>query len=233
MTLQKFIQTGFLLTILFSCTESKVDNKQNHPTPVVQKINKDSLLTKLNDNIHFFGDSLLANKFSLIKTLVSSYQPDTCDIVAYEDSTLKEGFEGFKTIGDINGDKIPDTIFVLPPFNNCDDGDSYYFFDSALPRLYTDSYCCHPDNLFPIGDIDEDGTTEICILYSSCASRFKSLIAYSLKGKKWTQIGRCTFDTGFLKPEKEKRVRKTGKGNFEMLEIADKEENKEWKQFSF
>jgi len=232
-TLQKLIQTSFLLTILFSCKEPKVDNKQSQPTTIVQKVNKDSLLKKLNENINFYGDSLFANKSFLIKELVYSYQADTCGIIAYEDTTLKEGFEGFKTIGDINGDKIPDTIFVMPPFNYCDDGDSYYFFDPALPRLYTDSYCCHPDNLFPIGDIDEDGITEICIFYSSCVSRFKSLIAFSLKNNTWTQIGRCTFDVDFMKPDKENRVRKTGKGKFEMLEIVDRKENKEWKQFSF
>ncbi len=233
MTLQKFILTTFVLTIFFSCKESKLDDKQSQPTKVIQKINKDSLLSKLNDNIVFFGDSLLTNKATLLKNLVSVYQVDTCGFVAYEDSTLKGGFEGFKSIGDINGNKMPDTVFVLPPFNYCDDGDSYYFFDTTLPRLYTDSYCCHPDNLFPIGDIDEDGITEICIFYSSCTSRFKSLIAYSLKNKTWKQIGRCTFDVGFMKPDKEKRVRKVSKGKFEMLEIIDKEENKEWKQFSF
>lgn len=233
MTHQKFILTTFVLTILFSCKESKFENKQNQPTRVFQKINKDSLLSKLNDNILLFGDSLLTNKATLLKHLIFFYQIDTCGILAYEDSILKEGFEGFKTIGDINGNKIPDTIFVLPPFNYCDDGYSYYFFDTTLPRLYTDSYCCHPYNLFPIGDIDEDGITEICIFYSSCASRFKSLIAYSLKIDKWKQIGRCTFDIGFMKPDKEKRVRKTGKGKFEMLEIVDKKENKEWKKFSF
>jgi hypothetical protein len=232
-TFQKFILKSFVLIIFFSCKESKIDNKQSQPTTVIQKINKDSLLSKLNENIHFVGDKLFTNKTSLIKHLVNTYQVDTCGIIAYEDSTLREGFEGLKTIGDINGNKISDSVFVLPPFNYCDDGDSYYFFDTTLPRLYTDSYCCHPDNLFPIGDIDEDGIIEICIFYSSCTSRFKSLIAYSLKNKTWKQIGRCTFDVGFMKPDKEKRVRKVGKGKFKMLEIVDKGENKEWKQFSF
>jgi hypothetical protein len=36
-----------------------------------------------------------------------------------------------------------------------------------------------------------------------------------------------------MKPDKEKRVRKISRGKFEMLEIVDTEENKEWKQFSF
>ena len=146
---------------------------------------------------------------------------------------MLSGFEGIKNIGDINGDKISDTVFVVPPFNFCDEGYSYSFFDTTLPRLFTDSYCCNPDNLFSIGDIDEDGVSEICIFYSSCVSRFKSLIAYTLKNKQWKQIGMCTFDINFMKPDKEKRVRKISKDKFEMLEIIDNEQNKEWKQFSF
>lgn len=146
---------------------------------------------------------------------------------------FKIRFRGVKNIGDINSNRINDTVFILPPFNYCDDGYSYSFFDTSLPRLYTDSYCCNPDNLFSIGDIDEDGVSEICIFYSSCVSRFKALIAYSLKNNKWKEIGACTFDIGFMKPAKEQRVRKTGKGKFEMLEIVDNEKNKKWKQFSF
>ena len=233
MTLQKLISTIYILAILYACKDTKTDNPKNDTTIVTKKVNKDSLLTKLNSNIHFIGDSLLNHKVSLLRIILEKYQPDTCGIVVYEDTSLRQGFEGIKSISYINRNSLKDSVFVLPPFNYCDDGYSYYFFDTTLPRLYTDSYCCHPDNLFPIGDIDEDGATEICIFYSSCTSRFKSLIAYSLKNNKWEQIGRCTFDVGFMKPDKEKRVRKIGKGKFEMLEIVDKEENKEWKQFSF
>lgn len=35
-----------------------------------------------------------------------------------------------------------------------------------------------------------------------------------------------------MNPRKEKRVREIKKGQFEMLEITDKVENKNWKQFS-
>lgn len=233
MTLHKFILTTITLAIFYSCKESTIDNKQSQPATVVQKINKNSLSGKLNDNILFFGNSLLTNKTTLVRHLINAYQVDTCGIIVYEDTTLKEEFDGIKTLGDINGDKITDTVFVLPPFNYCDYGYSYYFFDTTLPRLNTDSYCCHPRNLFSIGDIDEDGIKEICIFYSSCVSRFKSLLVFSLKNKTWELIGRCTFDIGFMKPDKEKRVRKVGKGKFEMLEIVYKEENKTWKQFSF
>ncbi|WP_341839034.1 hypothetical protein [Chitinophaga caseinilytica] len=230
---QKIIRTTLILSLFFSCKNPSIDNTQNQSTTIVQKINKDSLVSKLNDNLQFIGDSLLNDKTLFIKDLVNKYQHDTCGFIAYEDSMLKTGFEGVNIIGDIIGNKRNDTVFVLPTFNYCEDGDSYYFFDTSLPRLYTDSYCCHPDNLFPIGDIDEDGISEICIFYSSCASRFKSLIAYSLKKKTWKEIGRCTFDINFMEPDKEKRVRKRDKGKFEMLEIVDEEENKKWIQFSF
>ncbi|MGE7775252.1 hypothetical protein ACQKLP_11040 [Chitinophaga sp. NPDC101104] len=230
---EKIIRTSLILTISFSCKEPTINNTHHPSTTVVQKINEVSLLSKLNDNLLFIGDSLFTGKAVLIKELVSKYQHDTCGFIAYKDSVLKAGFEGVKIVGDINGNKSNDTVFVLPSFNYCDEGDSYYFFDTSLPRLYTDSYCCRPDNLFPIGDIDEDGISEICIFYSSCASRFKSLIAYSLKKKTWKAIGRCTFDIEFVEADKEKRVRKMGKGKFEMLEIVDKEENKKWKRFSF
>ena len=235
MTLQPILSITFLLTIFSSCKDSKNDKLQTVSTPSTstRAVNKDSLQNKLDDNIHFIADSLLNGKGYLLKRYLSKYQTDTCGIVTYENTSLKEGFDGIKNIGDINGNEINDTIFVLPPFNYCDDGYSYSFFDTSLPRLYTDSYCCRPDNLFSIGDIDEDGVSEICIFYSSCVSRFKSLIAYSLKDNKWKQIGRCTFDINFMKPNKEQRVRKTGKGKFEMLEIVDNEKNKEWKEFSF
>jgi hypothetical protein len=239
-TLHKLSTFIILLTLFaYSCKQSKVDEHKAETTVVTKKINQDSLRQKLDENIHFIGDSLLKNKEVLLKNYLSKYQTDTCGIIAYSDKDLKEGFEGIKNIGDINGDKIADTVFIVPPFNYCDDGYSYSFFDTTLPRLFTDSYCCHPDNLFSIGDIDEDGTSEICIFYSSCVSRFKSLIAYSLKDGQWKQIGRCTFDINVMKPDKEKRVRKISKGKFEMLEIVinnfDKKPSgdKEWKQFTF
>lgn len=234
MTHHNLIAIFFLFTIsLWSCKDKTRDKPQSTTPVYTPKTTKDSLQQKLNESLQFIGDSLLTGKSFLLKKYIDDYQSDTCEIISYEDTTLRSGFEGVKNIGDINGDKISDTVFVVPPFNFCDDGYSYSFFDTTLPRLFTDSYCCHPDNLFSIGDIDEDGISEVCIFYSSCASRFKSLIAYSLKNGQWKKIGRCTFDIGFMKPDKEKRVRKIKKGKFEMLEIIDKEQNIKWRQFSF
>ena len=227
---KKVIVIISVLVIICGCKEKRAGKTKTKTEIDTRKARRDSLLDKLNENIQYFGDSLLKNRVSLVKTSVLSYQFDSCGIVVYDDTTLRQGFEGIKFLKDLNGNGRNETVFILPPFNYCDDGDSYYFFDTTLPRLHTDSYCCHPENLFSIGDIDEDGVSEICIFYSSCVSRFKSLIAYRLKNNEWEQIGRCTFDINSMKPSKETRVRKTGKGKFEMLEIIDG--NKEWRQFS-
>ena len=233
MTLQKILAITFLLIIFSSCKNAKNIKLQTITSAPAKTLNKDSLQDKLNDNIHFIADSLLHGKNLLLQSYIAKYQTDTCGIITYENAALQSEFEGVKKIGDINNNKINDTVFVMQSFNYCDDGNSYSFFDTSLPRLYTESYCCHPGNLFSIGDIDEDGIAEICIFYSSCTSRYKSLIAYSLKNKNWKQIGQCAFDINFMKPDKEQRVIKLGKGKFEMLEIADKEKNKIWKRFSF
>lgn len=221
------------MILLYACKAPDSNNPPTGTTTITQDRYKDSLLNELNVNIRFISDSLLHKKTQFLTDLINKYQQDSCVIITYENSVLKEGYEGIKVVGDINNDKIPDTVFVLPPFNFCEEGESYYFSDTSLPRLFTESYCCHPENLFSIGDIDEDGIAEICIFHSSCVSRFKSLRAYSLKNNTWKAIGHVTFDINFMKPGKENRVKKTGKGKFEMLEIVDAPENKKWKQFSF
>lgn len=232
MMLDKLI--AIVCALLFvACHDATKSNPKVDTTVTSTSIPNDSLVNQLKDNGRFIGDSLLKGKRAVMDAYLATYQPDSCGIITYENTDLKKEFEGIKNVGDINGDGINDTVFVMVPFKYCDDGEAYVFFDTSLPRLLTDSYCCHPDNLFSIGDIDEDGFAEICIFYSSCASRFKALIAYSLKGGKWKEIGRCGFDIAFMKPNKEKRVRKVGKGKFEMLQIIDKETQKEWVPFSF
>jgi len=240
MVTYKFILILLLLTIVnSSCKQHKVKKQKILQTVVLPKINQDSLTEKLYENIVFFSDSLLKNQRVHVTDYLKKYQTDTCGILVYTNKELKEGFEGLKNIGDINGDKINDSVFVIPPFNFCDEGYSYSFLDPSLPRLFTDSYCCHPDNLFSIGDIDEDGVSEIGVFYSTCVSRYKSLIAYSLKNGQWEQVGSCGFDIYAMKPDKEKRVRKIGKGKFEMLEVVINNFEKrpsgdrEWKQFAF
>ncbi|HZY39317.1 MAG TPA: hypothetical protein VFE53_21820 [Mucilaginibacter sp.] len=186
--------------------------------------NTDSLKNVFKQNLDFFSKRLLKGHRSVIQNYARKYQTDTCGILTYKDSSLKADFEGIKAIKSIFINKKADTVFVMPPFNYCDDGESYCFYNKTLPRLYTGSYCCHPANFFVLPDIDEDGVREVGIYYSSCASRFKALIIYSLKAGRWKVIASSTFDIDMKDPDKtqfDTLVRKISKGKFKICDFAD------------
>ena len=243
---------SILLTaaLLISCT-----NKTKKNTPSVS--NSTALKTKHNDsllpkdmvssaNYMFFADSLLHGHTEVLKYYFSKYLPDTCTHFHSDRSELVKNFEGIVFIGDINHNSIPDSVFVLEPITYCHfkeekefEGDAYYFTDTTLPRLQTGSECCHPQNIFLVGDIDEDGISEIGQFFSSCASHYKSLYVYSLKNKQWKQIGHSCFDLFYMDVKKPFSywVKKTGKNKFEMLQITDlttasKIGKKDWLKFT-
>lgn len=184
-----------LLALTLSCkfkdNTSVVESKSIENDAVYKN---DSLTNVLSANKQFIKDSLLKENSGIIDNYFSQYQTDTCGVLTHDISELKQEFEGIRIIKGIRTNKKSDTVFVLPNFNYCDDGESYCFYDKTLPRLYTDSYCCHPENFFVCSDIDEDGINEVGIFYSSCASRYKSLRIYSLKENTWNEIGIATFD---------------------------------------
>jgi hypothetical protein len=133
-------------------------------------------------------------------------------------------FEGFNNVGDGNNDGKDDFVFVLHPLNKCEEGQSYYFSNSAIPRIETDSYCCHPKSVFSIGDIDEDGKNELGQYYSSCASRYKGMTIWSLKGGKWKEITSFSYvlnDKYRLFVDFQKLFKKVAKGKLSYLEISD------------
>jgi hypothetical protein len=186
--------------------------------------NDDSIKVAFKKNIDFFARVLLKRHGAVIRNYIRKYQPNTCAVIAYKNSALKEDFEEPKAIKSLYGNKRNDTVIVIPPFNHCDDGDSYCFYDRKLPRLQTDSYCCHPKSLFVLPDIDEDGVKEIGIYYSSCSSRFKALIIYSLKHGEWKEIASSTFDTFMKDPDKVQfatLVKKISRGKFKICDFAD------------
>ncbi len=127
----------------------------------------------------------------------------------------------FKVLGDINSDGKIDSVFLMPEFFESDFGESFTFTDIALSRIQTDAMCNHLDNLFVIGDIDEDGIKEIGLYYSSCVSRYKMLRVYSFKSGHWKEAGSVVFDIEYLEPPMEKRIKKIAKGKFAMREITD------------
>jgi hypothetical protein len=225
----KFILILFISSCFFIACRSN-DNKgivitKEKPVNrqlVSVKTSKDSILS--NDYL-YYGDSVIKSHKSLLAYYFKKYDRDSCASMAYAKSNLKENYKGFKDLGDVNGDRKSDSVFVLRPLNFCeyDDGQSYYFTDPTLPRLRSRSYCCHPKNIFSVGDIDEDGISEIGQYYSSCASRYKSLLVYSLKNAEWKQVGRCVYDLFYNEygADFSRFVKKTGKNRFEMLEVTD------------
>lgn len=188
---------------------------------------QDSLIVSY---ISFWEDSLLNKQKGIARFYINKYITDSCQAnflhegIETVTSCIKEKYEGVHTIKSIKGNNHQDTVFVMPPFNNCESGDSYYFFDLSLPRLQTDSECCHPSNFFVIEDIDEDGINEVGTFYSSCASRYKSLIIYSLKNNIWHEIGASTFDILTQDPDSidfTVLVKKTRKNEFKICSFID------------
>lgn len=184
---------------------------------------KDSVLS---NDIQFINDSILKGKFKLD---ISKYEAENKIKGCLPDRLQKKMFdeyynEGFNNLGDLNGDKKEDYVFVLHALNYCEEGDSYYFTDNSIPRILTDSNCCHPSSIINIGDIDEDGKSEIAEYYSSCASRYKTITIYSLKNSEWKEIKSFSFvlnDEYFIDKDFKKLFRKTSKNNLEYYEIKD------------
>lgn len=196
---------------------------------------KDSIVS---NDIFYINDSILKGNFKLDISRYELYnKKNKCYPIRISKKTVSEFYrQGFKNLGDLNGDKKDDSVFVLYGLNSCEDGNSYYFTDNKIPRIQTESYCCHPESLFSIGDIDEDGGNEIAEYYSSCASNFKTFRIWTLKDKKWKLIKQFGFyyNNGKYEAFKDfdKLYRKISKNKFKFLEISDMKGNgdmvKEW-----
>lgn len=222
----KLLVTIFIaFTLTTSCNlNDKTRIAEPEKTDKNQVYRNDSLTSILNSNKQFFKDSLLIDTLGVIDNYFSKYHSDTCGIFVHKNSELKEEFKGIRIVQGIKANKQKDSVFVVPNFNYCDDGESYFFYDKTLPRLYIDSYCCHPDNFFVCADIDEDGINEVGIYYSSCSSRYKSLRIYSLKQNSWKKIGTSTFDVMTKDPTKIKfadLVKKISKDKFSICNFGD------------
>lgn len=222
--MKKILPILTIFVLALSCNPKKTDNAEQKNIDTGQVNIIDTLTPILISNKQYIKDSLLKDRNGVIDNYFSKYQSDTCGILTHENSKLKEAFEGIRILKGIKANKRKDTVFVMPSFNYCDDGESYCFYDKTLPRLYTDSYCCHPDNLFVCEDIDEDGVNEIGIFYSSCSSRYKSLIIYTLKQNSWKEIATSTFDVLTKDPTNVKfgdLVKKVSKGKFKICNFDE------------
>lgn len=190
----------------------------NNSTP------KDFIVT---NDIIYINDSILKGKFKLDISKYELYtKKNKCYPIRISKKIVSEFYsQGFKNLGDLNGDKKEDSVFVLYALNSCEDGDSYYFTDNKIPRIQTESYCCHPQSIFSIGDIDEDGGDEIAEYYSSCVSNFKSIRIWTLKNNEWKFVKQFAFfyNNGKYEAFKDfdKLYRKISKNKFQFLEISD------------
>ncbi len=246
-------------SILISCTESvKKDESIKKPAEIksTKFFKKRTLLPDSIWSNHptFLIDSLVHGHSELIRYYFSKYSADTCYPYAiskidfkdefyninsigatkFDKHKLNSGFTGIVELGKIKAGNKKDSVFVMTPLNWCDEvkGRAYYFTDTSLPRLETGCVCCYPDDIFLVGDIDEDGIAEIGEWNSSCTSKYKGLIVWSLKNKKWKEIGSCGILASDFN-EMHKRIRKIGKGKFEMRQILDntKHPKGEWLSF--
>ncbi|HAO05715.1 MAG TPA: hypothetical protein DCQ50_01765 [Chryseobacterium sp.] len=238
----------FLIILLgwFACTNKKENNgkikaKENFQKTLSFedkienfKINKsgDSILS---NDIQYINDSILKRKFKLD---ISQYNSKDIQKKCLPNIILKNSFyespvegdvsftKNFKNLGDLDGDKKNDSVFILPSLNLCEEGQSYYFTNNKIPRIKTESNCCHTESIFSIGDIDEDGGNEIAEYYSSCASNFKSIRIWTLKNSQWKSVGVFTFyyNNGKFKAFEDfhKLYKKISKNKFQFLEISDK-----------
>lgn len=239
-----------LFTITCSCENKKHGNdvrksdtaKAVPPTvargqfEVVEIQSRDTGRRIMITDFSFFGDSVLHGYSSRVKYYFKKYKRNACDPAWYYEHSIKgdDRLRAIKSLGDINGDNRNDSVFVLEPLNVCEEGRSYYFSDTSIPRILTESACCSPDCIFAVGDIDEDGICEVGQFYSECVSRYKQLFVLSLKEGKWEKVGHCTVDVLADGPVWEKRVKKISKGKFKMLEVTgDSVIYKKWITFSF
>lgn len=225
------------LIILFGLIACKKETQEEIPAiDVSENLSLEEQIAKIKDSttkdsvlsndIDFIKDSLLKGKFALdLSRYEIEHKKHECYPIRLSKKSLYQYDEGFHKVGDLNGDGKAESVFVLNALNYCEKGDSYYFTDNSIPRLPTDSECCHPQSIFSIGDIDEDGRDEIAEYYSSCASRYKSINIWTLKQRQWKHVERFSFLAGNRKYETfedfDKLHKKIGKNKFKFLELSD------------
>lgn len=231
-------------TVIFSALLLTACRDKAHHHLTADNQSADSLAAKADSTIPFtrvkatdlgfFSGSVFHGYRGTLQFYFKKYGSDSCKPIVYEKSVVVKDFSGVINLGNIHR-ATTTAVFVLNPLNHCSfknektpNGQAYYFTDTTLPRLQTDTYCCSPNNLFLVGDINEDGISELGEYRSSCSGRLKTLYVYTLKKKYWKEVGHCLYDLRYADDAKPYNsfIKKTGKKKFEMLEITDMTEDK-------
>jgi hypothetical protein len=237
-----FIKICFMILILSSCGKRKEEAVLNKEVKF-HKLNYDEQINQIKENTskdsvlsfdqEFINKEILKGKY---KVELEKYLKEDCYPFRLNRVIQIQEFEGFQNIGDIDNDMKDDFVFVLNPLSYCEEGQSYYFSNPTIERIYTESNCCHPNSIFSIGDIDEDGRNEIGQYYSSCASRFKKINIWTNNGNNWELVDEIAFtinDEFEVFKDFNKLYKKKSKGILEFLEISDINANgeliKDWK----
>lgn len=236
---------------MLACKKEVISKPTSHNEPPSKQQIDTLKITKskksiLSNDIQFINDSILKGKFKLdisryeLENSKKGCSPNLLEKEEFYEYSLdadRKSTKEYKDLGDLNGDGKKDYVFILPGLGWCEEGQSYYFTDNKIPRIQTESNCCHTESVFSIGDIDEDGGNEIAEYNSSCASNFKVFKIWTLKSGQWKLIANFLYyyNNGKYKAFKDfhKLYRKVSKNKFQFLEISDKRANgelvQEWK----
>ncbi len=123
---------------------------------------------------------------------------------------------------DINLDGKPEKIILKKVFENYnnegfEDFKYFVFDDPDSPQIKT-SNCANINDLFEIGDIDEDGDVELGMYYSGCTGRLKHIKVLSLVDNQWKEITSAIISARSMEPDFSERVVKIEKNKFKIYE---------------
>jgi hypothetical protein len=215
-----------LLILLCGCSnEKRGADQQTVPIKITQHVlSPDSVYST---DYSFIGDSILPGLKDAVRFHITKNSGNDCKNFVFEKKYLKQTLEPAVVLGNIRKG-VNTSVFNLLPIAVCDSSlftgyKDYYFTDTVLPKFPATEGCTHPHDIFRVGDIDEDGVSEIGHYYSSCVSHYKSLHVWTLRKNTWVEVGVSTFDQRFMSYDRpfSSYVRKRGKGVFEMYEKTD------------
>ena len=218
--MRQWSQLAFAAAFICGCAGCTVDpdTQQQDPAPTP------AAYSGLPDGYVEFRDSLIGDP--RVPAIVRHYMTDGHTVVSLHRFFEEEQHLVTMPFADLNDDGVIEAVLVMPEGYPGDgeawiDGQSFVFTDPRFGKLRSpEPGCNHVPNLFLLDDIDEDGLREVGLYTSSCASRYKALRVFALRpDTTWQQVAVVTFDIFCEEPAKEARVRKVGKGAFELLRV--------------